>query len=118
MRWEMNSDANVSRSWYASSLSQLKRIASHIIEAVSPNLFWRLKVRGLRRNLSEDELRIAPLLCDLSKISVDIGSSLGPYAVNICNYSANCIAFEPRPVQAARIMTRINGKRMIIVKRC
>jgi FkbM family methyltransferase len=99
----MSSDANVSRSWHASSLSQLKRIASHIIEAVSPNLFWRLKVRGLRRNLSEDELRIAPLLCDLSKISVDIGSSLGPYAVNICNYSANCIAFEPRPVQAARI---------------
>ena len=57
----------------------------------------------MRRNLSEDELRIAPLLCDIGKISVDIGASLGSYAVNICNYSANCIAFEARPAQAARI---------------
>lgn len=103
MGWEMSSDTNVSRSWRASSRSQLKLIASHIIETVSPNLFWRLKVRGLRRHLSEDELRIAPLLCDTNKISVDIGASLGIYAVNICNYSANCIAFEPRPAEAARI---------------
>jgi FkbM family methyltransferase len=99
----MGSDTDVSRSWHASCRSQLKRIASHIIETVSPNLFWRLKVRRMRRNLSEVELRIAPLLCDIRKISVDIGASLGPYAVNICNCSANCIAFEPRPAQAARI---------------
>lgn len=69
---EMSSDANASRSWHASSRPQLKFIASHIIETLSPRLFWRLKARRIRRYSSEYELRVAPLLCDIRKISVDI----------------------------------------------
>jgi FkbM family methyltransferase len=99
----MSSDTNVSRNLHASIRSQLKLIAAHIIETLSPHLFWRLKVRRLRHNFGEDELRLAPLLCDRGKISVDIGASRGSYAVNICDHSANCIAFEPRPAEAARI---------------
>lgn len=87
----------------------MKEIASHIIETVSPRLFWKLKVRGLRRNVSEYELQIAPLLCNIRKISVDIGASLGSYSVNICTHSANCIAFEPRPAQAVRLREMVTA---------
>jgi len=100
---EMSSDTNALRSWDVSSRSQLKYIASHITKTLWPRLFWGLKARGLRRDLGEYELRVAPLLCDMRKISVDIGADRASYSVNICNHSANCIAFEPRPAQAAMI---------------
>jgi FkbM family methyltransferase len=68
----------------------------------------------MRRHFSDYELWVAPLLCDIRKISVDIGASEGYYSVNICNHSANCIAFEPRPAQAARLrdLAIANGLRI------
>jgi FkbM family methyltransferase len=71
-------------------------------------LFKRLKARifrgrnagGLDREVSESELLIAPFLCDRTRISLDIGADQGSYSVSICNHSADCIAFEPRPDSA------------------
>lgn len=88
---------------YALVSPALRHLASRIIENISPGLYGRLRVRRLRSSLCEYEMLIAPLLCDKSKVSIDIGASDGSYAVNICNYSSKCVAFEPREVPARRL---------------
>jgi FkbM family methyltransferase len=52
---------------------------------------------------AEDELKIVPFLCSPEKISLDIGADQGGYALLLCNYSIECIAFEPSPDRAAII---------------
>ena len=99
----MNFEMNASNSWWTKACSELKHHASRKLEALCPTVFWKMRVWRLRRNLSECELQIAPFLCDRRKVSVDAGASEGAYSVNICDYSANCIAFEPRRDQAQRI---------------
>jgi FkbM family methyltransferase len=81
----------------------IKSLASVVLESVSPTLFWKAKIRSMRRHPCDFELRVAPFLCDAQRISIDVGASLGPYAVTLCSYSASCIAFEPRPDQAERL---------------
>ena len=96
----MNTDSNTSR---GSGEKQLKHIASRIVRALRTSLLRGAKERDEEPDFSEYELRVAPLLCDIRKISLDIGADQGSYSLNIWNRSANCIAFEPRPVQAAMI---------------
>ena len=106
----MMSETNTSQSGQASFRSRLKRAASHVIEALRAKKLLGGKAQGEIRDQSEYELRIAPLLCDMRKISLDIGADHGSYSVNIWSHSANCIAFEPRPVQAAMIRDMANAK--------
>jgi FkbM family methyltransferase len=87
----------------------MRLAAWQVLEIFSPRTFWRLKVHQLRRRSFEHELRIAPHLCNPHKISIDIGASVGFYSVNICENSARCIAFEPRPDQAARLLRMVSA---------
>ena len=57
----------------------------------------------MRRDFGEEELHVAPLLCDKQKPSVDIGAARGVYTAHILDQSRDCLAFEPRPTEAAEL---------------
>jgi FkbM family methyltransferase len=57
------------------------------------------------------ELRLLPLLCDRTKVSVDVGASMGTYTVHLLNHSRKCYAFEPRPDDAAYLAWKLGSVR-------
>jgi len=100
--------------WKAAVRTQLKAAAAHTIESLSPRLFWALKIRWWRRASADFELRVAPLLCDKRRISVDVGAALGSFSANMCTHSASCIAFEARPEHAGKIREMAAATRLPI----
>ena len=81
----------------------LKRIVGGILRSRAPYIFWALRLSRMRRYFGEEELHVAPLLCDKQKPSVDIGAERGVYTAHILDKSHDCLAFEPRPTEAAEL---------------
>ena len=82
----------------------LKSTVAGVVWKVAPKVFWRRRFSILRRSIldgkfEEQELYIAPLLCDKSKTSIDIGASEGIYTFRIIDVSRDCWVFEPRQPQ-------------------
>ena len=78
----------------------MKRIIGSIVRIVAPRVFWKHRLSRMRGDFSEQELFIAPLLCDKKKTSVDVGAAMGVYTANILDVSRDCVAFEPGPTQS------------------
>jgi FkbM family methyltransferase len=57
----------------------------------------------MRSDYNEQELYVAPLLCNRNKISIDIGAANGIYAFHIIDTSRECLAFEPRQPAALKM---------------
>ncbi len=81
----------------------LKQIVSDILRSRAPYIFWALRLSRMRRDFGEEELHLAPPLCDKQKTSVDIGGARGDYTAHILYKSRDCLAFEPRPTEAAEL---------------
>jgi len=62
---------------------------------------WYWRYRAWRQGQGDVEMQLLPLLCDRHKSSIDVGASIGAYAVHLLLHSARCWAFEPRPRAAA-----------------
>ncbi|WP_144186468.1 FkbM family methyltransferase [Elioraea rosea] len=54
----------------------------------------------------DPHVRIIDLLCDRSKLSVDVGAHLGDYTYFMRRVSRACLAFEPNPALAAHLRRR------------
>ena len=81
----------------------LKWLLGRTLRILAPRVYWRRRLVRLRHDFSEQELAIAPLLCDKESTSVDIGADAGSYTANIIDNSRECIAFEPRATQSAML---------------
>lgn len=79
----------------------LKHFAVSIGKNLAPRAYGRLRLKRLEGNFTEPELRLLPYLCDPQKTSLDIGASQGLYTAHLLRFSQRCVAFEPRPMQAA-----------------
>jgi FkbM family methyltransferase len=86
------------------SVSTIKSAIGEVVRKIAPTYWhqrpWKRHFSNLRRLFHEQELYIAPLLCDNAKTSIDIGASEGIYTVHVVDRSRDCLAFEPRPAQA------------------
>lgn len=80
----------------------LKRVISEIVRITVPRFYWKRRFSKLRRGdlREEEEMSLAPLLCDKTKTSVDIGAAGGVYTACVVDKSYDCLAFEPRPAEA------------------
>jgi FkbM family methyltransferase len=83
------------------ALLPLRHFAVSVGKRLAPQAYSRLKFRSMGRNFPEPELYLLPYLCDSRKTSLDIGASQGLYTAHLLSLSRCCIAFEPRPKQAA-----------------
>jgi FkbM family methyltransferase len=77
----------------------------HLLPA---SLFWRFL--AWRIGHFDPELRLIRHMCDKTKVSIDIGASIGSYTVHMLNFSTKCYAFEPRPDSAAYLMGRLGAR--------
>ncbi len=75
----------------------LKSTCKTVLNIVAPKIYASLKLSRACRSFPEDELHIAPLLCDKAKTSIDIGACGGIYTSHIVDASRDCLAFEPNP---------------------
>jgi FkbM family methyltransferase len=82
---------------------------SALAARIAPRLLWRYRVRKWGVQSEERELALLPRLCHASKVSVDVGASLGTYTMHLLCYSKACIAFEVRPRQAEALRTLFDG---------
>ena len=71
-------------------------------------LYWR--VLAWRIGYFDPELCLLHYLCDRTKVSIDVGASLGSYTVHLLNHSRKCYAFEPRPGAVAYLMQRLAAR--------
>ncbi len=55
-----------------------------------------------------------PQLCHRSKVSIDVGASLGTYTMHLLCYSKGCMAFEVRPQQAEALRTLFRGSPVVV----
>lgn len=89
------------------SRSTIKSAIGEVVRIVAPNYWtrrgWKRHFSNLKRLFHEQELYVAPLLCDKRKTSIDVGASEGIYTVHIVDRSRDCLAFEPRPTQASAL---------------
>ena len=81
----------------------IRHLAANVVRTVYPKLYFKGKLERLSRAFHEPELHYLPYLCDKKKISIDIGASEGIFSSHLIKYSSRCIAFEPRPKQAAQL---------------
>ncbi len=58
----------------------------------------------------DPHVRIVDLLCDRSKLSVDVGAHLGDYTYFMRRASKACLAFEPNPALAAHLRRRFPSR--------
>ena len=82
---------------------------SAIAARVAPRLLWKYRVRKWGVASEEPEIALLPSLCQRSKLSIDIGASLGTYTMHMLCYSKGCWAFEVRPQQAAALRVLFEG---------
>jgi FkbM family methyltransferase len=89
------------------SRSTIKSAIGEVVRTVAPSYWarrgWKRHFSNLKRLFHEQELYLAPLLCDKRKTSIDVGASEGIYTVHIVDRSRDCLAFEPRPTQASAL---------------
>jgi FkbM family methyltransferase len=89
------------------SRSSIKSAIGEMVRTVAPAYWarrgWKRHFCNLKRLFHEQELYVAPLLCDKRKTSIDIGASEGIYTVHVVDRSRDCLAFEPRPTQASAL---------------
>jgi len=89
------------------SPSTIKSAIGEVVRTVAPIYWarrgWKRHFSNLKRLFHEQELYVAPLLCDRRKTSIDVGASEGIYTVHIVDRSRDCLAFEPRPTQASAL---------------
>lgn len=71
---------------------------------------WYWRFLGWRLGHFDPELRLIRYWCDKSKVSIDIGASIGSYTVHLLNHSRKCYAFEPRPDAAAYLVERLAAR--------
>jgi FkbM family methyltransferase len=57
----------------------------------------------------DPEVRLFPYLCDRTRVSIDVGASIGAYTVHMLNHSRKCHAFEPRYAAAAYLVRRLGS---------
>jgi FkbM family methyltransferase len=78
-----------------------------VVRKLAPNYhkrrIWRRRFGAMRQLYHEQELHVAPLLCDKDKTSIDIGAAEGIYTVHLVHHSRNCLAFEPRLTKATEL---------------
>jgi FkbM family methyltransferase len=74
-----------------------------IVRKAAPTYYCKYRWSALRYSYNEQELHVAPFLCNRSKLSIDIGAADGIYAFHILETSRECVAFEPRQVAALKI---------------
>ena len=55
------------------------------------------------RRVGAAERRLLGLLCDRSKISIDIGANVGTLTYYLARHSAHVYAYEPNPELAAKL---------------
>ncbi|OBK16385.1 FkbM family methyltransferase [Mycobacterium asiaticum] len=83
-----------------------KRLLAPAAKTVAPRLFWRRKVRILRRlGESRPDVALVRSLCNPGRVSLDIGADVGEFAIAMLSASRSVIAFEPRPAQARELVT-------------
>jgi FkbM family methyltransferase len=70
-------------------------------------LYWR--ALAWRMGLPDPEVRLFPYLCDRTRVSIDVGASIGAYTVHLLNHSRKCWAFEPRRDGAAHLVQRLGA---------
>ncbi len=81
---------------------------------IAPRLLWRYRIRKWGALSGERELTLLPRLCDRSKLSIDVGASLGTYTMHLLCYSKGCMAFEARPQQAEALRTLFQGSPVVV----
>ena len=72
-------------------------------------LLWRARISRWNIGYPDPELRHLSGLCNASKISVDVGASLGLYTSHLLGHSAEVWAFEPRRSAAAELERHFSG---------
>lgn len=83
-------------------------IRNGLKRALPAPLYWRFL--AWRVGYFDPELRLLHYLCDSTKVSIDIGASIGSYTVHLLNHSRKCYAFEPRSDSAAYIVDRLAAR--------
>ena len=94
----------------ASSVADVQTTAKGLVRNAAKRLLpapWYWRVLAWRIGYFDLELRLLRHLCDPSKVSIDIGASIGSYTVHLLNHSSKCYAFEPRPDAAAYLVDRL-----------
>jgi FkbM family methyltransferase len=90
-------------------MNMLASTCKAALNMVAPKIYASLKLSRARQSFPEDELHIAPLLCDKTKTSIDIGACGGVYTVHIVNASRDCLAFEPNPKESSKLVEMITN---------
>jgi FkbM family methyltransferase len=90
-------------------MNMLKSTCKAALNMVAPKIYASLKFSRARQSFPEDELHIAPLLCDKTKTSIDIGACGGIYTAHIVNASRDCLAFEPNPKESSKLVEMITN---------
>lgn len=83
----------------------LRESLKHLLPAP---LYWRFL--AWRIGYFDPELQLIRHMCDRTKVSIDVGASIGSYTVHMLNFSAKCYAFEPRPDSAAFLKGRLGAR--------
>jgi FkbM family methyltransferase len=76
---------------------------------VAPTYYYKHLWSALRFSYDEQELYVAPSLCNRNKISIDIGAASGIYTFHVLDTSRECLAFEPRQPEALKISAIAKG---------
>lgn len=83
-------------------------IRNGLKRALPAPLYWRFL--AWRIGYFDPEVRLLHYLCDSTKVSIDIGASIGSYTVHLLNHSRKCYAFEPRPDAVAYLVQRLAAR--------
>jgi FkbM family methyltransferase len=85
----------------------IRSTVAAVVRKFAPNYYkqrlWRRRFYAMSHLYHEQELYVAPLLCDKDKTSVDIGAAEGIYTVHLVDRSRDCLAFEPRATKATEL---------------
>jgi FkbM family methyltransferase len=85
----------------------IKSTISKAVQKLAPTYykrrFWKRRFSTMRAFYHEQELHIAPGLCDKAKTSIDIGAADGIYTIHMIDASRDCLAFEPLPSKAREL---------------
>lgn len=81
----------------------------HLAERFAPRALWRHRIRAWHISTEEAEQELLPWACDRARLSVDVGAANGTYLAHLLLYSADVIAFEPRPEAAARLRAQFGA---------
>src|SRR5688572_14042601 len=82
---------------------RLRSFLGNAVRIAAPSLFWRRRIRQMRKATHEPELCLVPVLCVPQQLGLDVGASGGVYSANITGCGLSCIAFEPRPFHAQEL---------------